>query len=348
MLHRKNLLLLAGILAVLIVISIVQSTRHERATSRPSSEVLLPGEFARADLGRLTVGYGREPAAVVLEQGEDGWRVATAWNARAADQRRDTLLQGLSDLRGEFRSDSPDVVGDYGFTDSTTVTLTGYRPDGATAFTIEVGGAPSGGQGNFVRRPGTSEVYLTSLNLRSNLGMWGATDRPASRHFLELQAYKADRQAIDAIRLQGDAVLDLVKEFAMVEPAPDDSLHTAPYADRTQWEWRLEQPLGKKLGQAVKTKADGVLGAVTNLRGQDVADPAAGLAAYGLDAPARQATLRLDSGQEVTLAFGGKREAAGTTPGGYYALVAGDPTVWVVGEYNVNNIFKTAKELLPE
>ncbi|HOX25442.1 MAG TPA: DUF4340 domain-containing protein [Candidatus Krumholzibacteria bacterium] len=348
MLNRNILMVLGGILIVLIVISVAQTRCHREATSRPSSEVLLPGEFARADLGRLVIGYGAESDAVVLEQTPEGWRVATAWNARAADQRLDTLLQSLSDLRGEFRSSSEEVLADYGFTDTTTITISGFHPDGGEAFAIELGGAPSGSQGNFVKKPGASDVYLTTQNVRGNLGLWGASGRPASRHFLELQAYKVDRQEVDAIQLRGEEAVDLVKEFAMVEPAPDDSVHTGPYSDRSQWEWRLERPGGKTLGQAVKTKADGVLGAAVNLRAQDVADPGAGPAAYGLDAPERQVTLVLAGGQRATLAFGATREAEGTAPGGCYAQVEGDPTIWVVGEYAVNNLFKTPKDLLPE
>lgn len=343
MLKRKNLLWLTGILVVLIVVSVAQKTSHERATSRASSEVLVPGPLARADLSRLTIGYGQEADVVVLAAAPEGWRVATAWDARASDQRIDGLLQTLGDLRGEFRSDSADVIADYGFADSTKITLAGFDASGREAFRLEVGGKPEQGMGNFVKRPGDNAVYLTGQSLLSNLGLWSGPARPQSRHFVELQALRLDRQDIDAIRLEGDEHLTLTKEYEVIEPAPEDTVYTEAFPDRAQWEWRLDD--GRR---AVKTKADGVLGAVTNIRAQDIADPAVPLADYGLDKTARRAVLVGPDGSETVLLFGAQRETAGTVPGGYYAVCGDSPTIWVVGEFNVNNIFKTRAELLPD
>ncbi len=206
MLNRKNLLIVAAVLIVLIVISVAQN----RTPQERSSDALVAGEFGRADLGRLVVGYGADTEAVVLESGPDGWYLPTAWNARASDQRLDALLQSLSNLRGEFRSDSGEVVADYGFTADGTVSITGFGPAGNEVFALEVGNMPEGGRGNFVKRPGSNEVYLTGANLLSNLGLWNGPDRPTSRHFIELQAYTGDRDAVDRLTLKGDNVITSV------------------------------------------------------------------------------------------------------------------------------------------
>ena len=284
---------------------------------------------------------------VVLESGPEGWLLTSAWNAKASDQRLDALLRNLSNLRGEFRSDSEAVLADYGFDEA--ITIRGFDAGGGEAFVVEVGGKPEGGQGNFVKLPGSAEVYLTGANLLSDLGLWSGPGRPESRHFLELQAYRAEREAVDRLALVAEESFGLVKEFEVIEPAADDTVSTEPFTDRSQWEWRLVDRGGDEIGLAVKTKADRVLGAAVSIRAQDVVDPGAGLAAYGLEDPAKSVTITMENGEEVTLAFGDKRETEGTTPGGYY-MVAPElaPTVWVVGEFNVNNIFKTAAELLPE
>lgn len=348
MLNRKKLLALAGVLLVLVVVSLVQDRSHEQATSQASSEVLLPGTFAREDLSRVVVAHGGEPA-VELVSGPQHWRLATAWDARASTQRIDTLLRSLSDLRGEFRSDAAEVVPDYGFTDSTTITITGHDPGGGEVFAIEVGDKPAGGQGNFVKRPGASEVFLTQTDLLGNLGLWAGPEEPASRHFLELQALREEKADIDAVTLTTpDGTLRLVKEFAMVEPAPDDTVHTGPYEDRETWEWRLEDGSGETLGMAVKTKADAVLNSASNLRAQDVADPGADPAIYGLAPPRRTVTLTHADGTETTIRFGTEREAAGDAPAGLHVQVADDPTVWVLGTFNASNIFKTRDDLLPQ
>ena len=343
MLNRKNFLILAGVLIVLIVISVAQ----KRRPTEPSTVTLIDGELARADLSRLSIGHGGESDVVVLESGSDGWLLRTAWNAKASEQRLDSLLRNLSNLRGEFRSDSEAVLTDYGFDEA--ITIRGFDPGGNETFAVEVGSKPEGGQGNFIRLPGSARVYLTSANLLSDLGLWNGPGRPESRHFLELQAYRAERQAVDRLKILGEAAFELVKEFEVIEPAEDDTVSTEPFTDRSQWEWRLIDRDGDKIGMAVKTKADGVLGAAVSIRAQDVVDPGAGLAAYGLEEPAKSVTITMESGEEVTLNFGDKRETEGTTPGGYY-MVAPElaPTVWVVGEFNVNNIFKTVAELMPE
>lgn len=343
MLTRKNLLVLASVLVVLIIVATAQRTSHERATGRASSEVLVPGEYARGDLGRLAVGYGSHETAVLLTRGPDDWYVASAYNARASGQRIDTLLRSLGNLRGEFRSDSPGVLADYGFTDTTVVTIAGFDPGDRELFRIEIGGRPEGAMGNFVKLPGSSAVYLTAQNLLSNLGLWAGPEPPQSRHFLELQALRLERQDIDSIRLEGEVSMTLAKEHVTIEPAEGDTLHTEAFVDRTQWEWRLDT--GQR---AVKTRADGVFNSATSLRAQDVADPAADLAAYGLEPPRRRAVLVHADGTQTVLAFGALRETEDSAPGGYYAIFGDDPTIWIVAEFNVDSIFVEREELLPD
>jgi hypothetical protein len=342
MLNRKNLLILAAVIVVLVAISALQ----RREPSQPSADTLIAGDIARADLDRLEISHG-DSLAVVLASGPEGWYVASAWNVKANEQRLDTLLQSLSNLRGEYRSDEASVVADYGFDEA--ITLRGLAPGGAEVFAIEVGGKPEGGRGNFVKEPGSSRVYLSGANLLSNLGLWSGPGRPENRHFLDLQAYKADRQDVDRISLMGEETVTLIKEFAVVEPAPDDTLQTEPTTDRSQWEWRLVGEGGRALGNAVKTKADGVLSAAVNVRAQDVVDPDLGLAAYGLEDPARAVVVTLASGEQVTLAFGDTHQPEGDAPAGVYMVVPEQgATVWVVGEFAVNNLLKTSADLLPE
>jgi hypothetical protein len=344
MLKRKNLILLAAGLAVLVVISLAQRLGHDRSTARSSSTVLIAGDFSRDNIGKIVIGRGARAEAIVLEAAPGGWRVATAWNAPASTQRIDGLLQALSSLRGEFRSDSQAVLADFGFTDSTTVRITGYDTSGASAFTIEAGEKPRQGTGSFVRQPGASQVYLVAADLLGAMGMYTATAGPQSRHFLDLQAFKCEREDVEAITLRdGARSLALTKTFTTIQPAAGDTVHSGPYTDRANWEWRVEprRPVAK-------TKVDAVLAAVTSLRAQDVADPAAPPAAYGLDSPARQAAVKLADGTTTTLSFGAARAGGPGQPAGVYCRVEGRPLVWVVGQYQVESIFKNPDDLKPD
>jgi hypothetical protein len=343
MLNRKNLIIVAVVLVALVMVSEVQKSQHRSATSQASSQVLIEGDWTRDLVDRIVIGFGDDPAAVELASGDPHWRVASAWDAGADHNKIDTLLRTLGGLRGEFRSDNPDVLADYGFTDSTTVSVRGMGPDGEELFAIEVGDKPDGGRGNFLRRPGSSEVFLGTADVLSNLGLWSGPERPRSRHFLDLVAYRGDREAVDALRLEGNETVVLRKEYAMVEPAPDDTTGAEPTVDHSQWEWRLADGT-----MAQKTRADGVLGAAVTLRAQDVVDPTVDLATYGLDPPQRTVTLELRDGDPVQIRFGHERPAEGGAPGGYYAQVDDDPTVWVVGTFNADNLFKARDDLLPE
>lgn len=345
MLGRKNLIILAAVLVVLVAVSLAQRLGHERATTGTSSTALIEGTYARDSLGKVVIGRGDRPQAVVLTAGEgDAWVAASAWNAPVNPQRIDGLLQALSGLRGEFRSDSESVLDDYGFTDSTTVHVAGYDKAGAEVFAVELGEKPKQGTGTFVREPGSSRVYLATADLLGTMGVYSAAAGPQSRHFLDLQAFKCEREAVDAITLEdGGRGFTLTKVFQTIQPAAGDTVHTAPYTDRASWEWRLEprRPLAK-------TKVDAILATLTNLRAQDVADPSAPAAAYGLGAPARRVIITMADGSQTTISFGAARAAATGQPAGIYGRVEGRPLVWVLGDYQVENIFKSPDDLKPD
>jgi hypothetical protein len=352
MLKPRTLVILAAVLVLLVAVKTLQDCSHEREVSGPGVATLIPEPLAAEDLGSIAVGYGTDSEVVVLENQPDGWRVATAWNAHANKQRVDALLRALGGLTAEFRSDSPEVLADYGFTDSTAVTVTGRDRNGDEVFALEVGRRPTGATGQFVRRPGANAVYLTNESILSTLGVYGQDpERPKSRHFLELQAVKLDRQEVDAVTVRSDGTeIALQKEFEEPAPLPADSARTDTTAvpagpDRSVWEWRMVEP---RRQPAAKTKADALLGAVTNIHAVDVADPSQPLADYGLEEPERTVQIALADADDVTLAFGATREAVDDAPKGVYMRVDDDPTIWVASDYVLKNIFKQPDELLPE
>jgi len=349
MLKPKQLVILSAVVVVLAVIAIVQKTGHRRSVDRSAAVVLLDGTWTRDDLTRITIGYGEQPEAVVLEKGPDGWAVSTAWHAKASDQRLDALLKVLSRLTGEFRSDRADVLPDYGLAEGAAVTIRAWNGTDNQVIALDVGNSATGAQGQFVRRPGENAVYVSGGNVLAALGLYSGPAQPQSRHFLDLQAVQEDKTAVDTITLDDEhGARTLAKVFAPV-PAPADSAAAdtaaAPEVDRLTWEWELTAPKHEPLA---KTKADGVLGGVTSIRAVDVADPAADPATYGLDKPTKTATLAFADGHTLVLAFGQERAKTDDAPAGVYLKVGDAPTVWVVTSYSVNNIFKTVEDLRPQ
>jgi hypothetical protein len=345
MISKRNLAILTAVVAVLVVTSVLQKASHRRATARPSTAVLIEGAPKAEALGRLVFGRGAAAQAVVLAAGPDGWIVESAWGARASRERIDALLSTLGDLSGEFRSDDRDVLPDYGLGADGAVTIRAFGKDGQPAFALDVGNRPAGGAGNFVRLPDDDKVYLTQAGVLAQLGLYGEPQTPAPRFFLELQAVKEDRQAVEMIRLRDQGgTRELVKVFSAPAAAPGDSAAAA--AVRATWEWKLDgagrdRPLAK-------SKVDAVLNSLVSVRAADLDNPAAPPAAYGLDNPTREAALVMADGRQVVLEFGADRQAAGDLPAGTWMRVRGQPMVWVVTEYTVKNVFKSTEELKPD
>ena len=340
MIRNRNLFLLGGILAALILVSILQQVSHRRAVSRPAQSQLLPAPFLKDELTRIVLGQGRDSTAVVLERLPDKWVVRTAYSHPASQQKVDDLIKSLSDLRGEFRSKSADVLADYSLGDEQAVSVAVFGKDFRPVLRLLVGRKPAGAAGDFVRRPGDNAVYLTGSSLLTGMGLWSGPAKPQSRHFLELQAYEAARDDVDAIILDEEGrITELVKD---IQTAAGDSA-TAAGPDRSVYEWRMVRPRAKP---ALKTRADGVLNATVLVRAADVADPQGSFEEYGLWKAARKATLRFRTGKEFTLFFGATRPAQGDAPGGVYMRTDADNTIWIVRDSLVNTIFPKTEELL--
>ena len=79
-----------------------------------------------------------------------------------------------------------------------------------------------------------------------------------------------------------------------------------------------------------------------------MADPAVSADQYGLDNPPSTLTLKRQDGSELVLEFGNNREASEGVTAGTFMRVSGAPTVWVVTEYTINNIFKSLDDLKAE
>ena len=347
MIKNRNLTILAVVLVALIAVSLLQKFSHRRATSRPAAASLLTTDLDRESLMRIALGFGADSTAVVLERLPDGWVARTAWNMAVSQQRVDDLLKSLGDLAGEYRSGTADVLGDYGLQREQAVSIKLFGRDFQPVLDLLVGKQPMGQVGNFVRRPGDANVYLTRASLLVNLGLYSGPARPATRHFLNLEAYKGVREDVDAILVEdGTKAFEVVKVFPNQEPAavaPGDS--TAPAGpDRTTFEWKMTRPKAKA---ALKTKCDALLSAATMVRAADVAEPGK-LMEYGLWKAERKVTLRTKDGKTFTLYFGAARPEAPDQPGGVYMRTDADNTMWVVRESLVSSLFVKPEDLLSD
>jgi hypothetical protein len=345
MAKNRNLVIMAAVLVILIGVSLMQKAKHEEATSGSHTEVILDRTYAKEDLDRIVLGYADEAEAVVMSFAPDGWRMDTRYNALINEQRIDGLLRSLSNLEGEFRSDKDSVLDAYSLDEAGAVHIHAYDKQGQEVLGLLVGKTPERSSGNFVRLPGHTRVYLTQKGVLQQIGLYGPPATPQAKYFLELQAFKEDRVAVERILIEdGETTLDLNKEFAEVTVPVEDSDETTTELDRNTWEWKLADQPDTPLA---KTKVDGVLGAAVSIRAQDVADPTAPAADLGLDQPARRATLFLEDGSSRVLEFGAESPAEDGGMAGTFFRVQGEKDVWVISSYTTNNLFKTLEDLTP-
>lgn len=342
MISTRNLMILTGVLAVLAGISFMQKSQHRNATNTSATTVVLEGEFNSNNISRLSLGFGENTEAVILASAPDGWIIESHYNARADEKRITTLLKNFSNLKGEFRSDNGKVLGQYGLLDNQSITVRGFNAAGDEVMAINVGNTPQGVHGHFIRTPGSNSVYLSQAGVLSYMGIYGELLPPKAQFFMELQAVSENQADLDGMLLRdGETTMAFTREMAVAEPAEG----AAPTTDGNTGKWLLDNQPADGLDKA---KIDQVLSACASIRANDVADPAAPDSVYALDNPSRSLVLARHDGGELVMAFGATREAAPGVSAGTYMRVSGNPTIWIVTDYTIKNIFKKREDLQVE
>ena len=334
--NARALTILGGVLVVMILLYTV--------TSRSRSDLDESGGFVDLVEGTLSTD---EVFSVRVEHGEDGFRMVkrgSDWvltshhDAPANVNKLRTLLGNLETTDAEIRSEKADVLGDYQLRDDQALHLRIDDEAGDPLVDLYVG--ERSGNGGFVRRAGSDEALRAGHNFLSDFGVWGEEiAAPAHTTWMDLQAFKAERDSVQSIELVGaGGRLALAKEF---EPVAADTTGAVP-AVPAAFEWRLTAP---ENFLAKKTVADGILGSVVSMRARDVvgAADADSLAAWGLDDGADRVSVTLGSGLTRTVRFGA--EFGDDT---VYFRVDGEPLVWAMPSYLKDNIFKDVDALRPE
>ncbi len=346
MIKIKNLMVLAAILLLLAGVSFLQKSKHQKATGGSATSLVLAGEFDQSNLHRLVLGKGSETEALVLVSSPEGWVAESYFGSQVDSPRVTNLLRALSNLKGEFRSDSDKVLAGYGLLSDQAVTIRGFDNNGSEILALDLGQTSKGSQNQFLRVPGSNKVFLSQTSLLPLMGIYGEPVTPTAQFFLSLQAVTESKLNIDGLEIRdGKTTLRFDKAFSLVETAEEAAAGTEPVVDRNSWEWKLN---GKAATDLAKTKIDALLNSCSSIRANDVADPNLPGEVLGLDEPDRSLTLIRQDGSEMVLEFGASREAGEGISAGTYMRVAGNPTIWVVTDYTTKNIFKKRDDLKAE
>lgn len=340
MMSRKSLTLLAIALVVLGVLSWVTTKRRYATVEGGGFEQLMDKPIDGAAVHTIRAWLGSEPDSTVeLDRAGDGWIVASSYGWPAKADLVNTLLDDLSNLKGELRSSSADVLADYQIDDDNGVHVIGQGTGGTELFHLVVGKTALRG-GSFVRREGSNDVFLSGASLRSSFGVWGDEPKPPQpKRWLELRVHKAERQDIDRIVLHdGGEDIALEKGFETAPPAEDDSSGVS-MPDRSQWTWKAD-----KQGEFDKSKADGILGTLCNLYASDVVPPSEEDDPFGLKNPKRSLDITFQDGHTVHIAFGNNAEEDKKT----YVVVGEDGLPALIYKSTVDRLFPSRSELKPQ
>jgi len=341
---RRNIYTLVVAVIVLFGLSLIQKSSHERTTSASDTHPVLSAAFEADDINRVLVSTGADSTEVVLERLPGHWVARSAFDHPVEQRRIDDLLDALNGLTGQYRSDNADILVDYGLgPDAEPITVTLFGKEWEPVYTLEIGRKPDRGAGAFVRDPASDTVFLARVDILGKLGLYSGPDVPESDFFLDLMVFECDRLDIEAMTLhQGDGVLAMEKVFTAPEPAEGDTV--APVPDRNTWEWVLVEPDRQPLA---KSKVDGIMNALTNVRAAGIEDPQVPMETYGLWKAARRVEVALGDGTEFELRIGDMHEDDDGQKN-YYVMTSRDRTIWMLRDYKVDQIFKQLDDLLPE
>ena len=336
--NNRNLMILLVILIVLAG-GYWLTKGNRRALDQTGGYVdVVPGQLSTDSIYGLTVYRGSSPEQgfSLARQGDD-WVMTTRYGAKANVNRLRTLLTNLENLEGNLRSTDPSVLSDYGLDDSTAVHLVLKSESGDEVLHLLLG-KPSAG-GGFVRLAGSSDALLGNRNLLSEFGIWGEDNKnPVVSTWLNLEVFKPDREKVHGLVLrQGKNTIAMQKVFQ--EEAEGD---TTAAKQPPSYEWEVTKP---KHFTALKTRADGILTTVVNMRARDVASVPASLDDYGLGESADRVEVKMDDGTTAVMLFGKEGKDA---EGQFYFKMKDDDHYWLVSDYVKGNIFKKLSELRPD
>ena len=227
---NKHIVLMVVILVVLAGLYLAQRARERRARAQQDAaggfERLLPADFAPDDVRKFVfyAGTNRENA-VTVEEIDGLWRLPGRFNALAKTNKVEELLEHVSALEGEVRSESPDVLDEYDLQpDASLHLILTDRRDNAEHHLL-IGKKGQAPQTGFVRKDGADTVYLVGQDLRRDYNLWGEdlTD-PDAKVWIELQMAQIDTNDVRRLALATPWKRMVVekREVEIEEPAATD------------------------------------------------------------------------------------------------------------------------------
>jgi hypothetical protein len=345
----KRLLPLAALLVILVLVAIVLK-RHPAPTGLSEEtgfERLVPQTLHADRITGVELYQGAKSESSVRLRRQDGaWVVSSYYNAPVRTDKIKGLLDTLSTLQGELRTDKPELLGDFRLEETQALHLQAYTENTESPAVHLLAGKGSGRQ-SFMRRANDARVYSVNLNLYSEAGLYGSsTDQPPeAKPWLDLQIQDVPKDQITAVELHTP---ERSFRFAWQQP-PGATTTQTPQEATTQeptakQHWALIAP---EVPYTVKQEAvDSLVSTLRTLHAEDVADPAQATE-YGLDTPLYRTVMTVQpatqEAHQVSLLVG---HAVSEQNDKRYARLGTAGLIYVLPSWAFQRLFPSAKELL--
>lgn len=301
---------------------------------------ILPSSVTPDSIQKIEL-VSKDAPPVILVKGEKDWTVASAWHAPAKKDKIERFLSNLADLEGEIVSRSPDLHRDYDVADEDAIRIRLFKELGKDSPDAEIlVGKIREGSRSFIRMAGDVAVREITLNLRSELGLWGTNKKIERTPWLQTELLHLDTKKVTRLELT-TADDHLVFERREKEaPKPEgpkeekegEKTATAKEEKPKEYTWHLVEggPESKIPVETNEVKA--IVDALEGLYVKDVADPGK-LEEFGFGKP--------DCRLVVTMEDGTKHGIDGVrNPGGEsYIKLDGSSFPYEVGSMTFFNLF---------
>ncbi len=209
-----------------------------------------------------------------LVKSEGFWRIPSKWNAKTDKGKAEGFLEQISVLSGELRSDSPEVLADYGIGDDKAFSVVFKGKEGVELGHFFIGTVKPGYDSSFLRENLSNKVYVVNKDIYGLLEIYGKPEEAAITvdNWLDRAVFNVDPEKVDTFeikRVSGNREDVTVN----IRKVPDEE------KGLMKWVSGGEEPIFDIDAQKIKDYLTGL----NNSRCSDILDPAGDI--YGFEAP---------------------------------------------------------------
>ncbi|MFC1712229.1 DUF4340 domain-containing protein [Candidatus Poribacteria bacterium] len=318
---KKNILILLGVLAVLVLAAILIEGMGKRDEKKVDEEsILFPG-FAADQVSSIEI--KTEDKEVKLNKEGETWLVATADNYPADQEAVEKILDTMTDLKSTLTaSRSAEKHSQFEVDEESSVVVTMLGSDSEDALArIFIGKMGPDFMSTYIRKADQDAVLLADGYLR------GTFDR-GPRGWRDRTIFDFDTTQVQSLTLTSQE-----KGEISIEAQEDGS-------------WQIIEP---EVSPGEKDAVDGIISDISKLSADDFAekkeptdedtDP---LSEYKLDEPQSKVTIELKDGSVRILHVG---DISGQR---YYVKREGKDAVFILSKSKIDRIFKGLEDLKAE